>query len=357
MGRLADLWNRRILAVASVAGWSVMTGLCGLAGGFGPLFLARMGVGVGEAGLSPAAVSLISDYFPKDKRAKPLSFLSVGTTAGAGLALIFGGAIVSAVGGASVVRAPTLGEVYAWQAIFLGLGLFGLVFAAIYATIEEPQRRETAQEAESVRAVASHLWRNRGFFASQILGASFTVLVLIAFHSWTPTYLIRHFGWRPGEAGLVYGLAVALGGVAGILTAGFATDHFIRRGRSNAHLLVSAAAAAIGAPFMVLAMFAPDPALTMIGLFLGIMALTIPPALAPVALQNACPNQMRGQAFAVYLFVLSLLGYAVGPLAVALATDHVFSNEQMVGYSLALVAAIFAPAATLFLFLASKFHR
>jgi MFS family permease len=116
--------------------------ICGLTTSFRQLFIARLGVGVGEAGLSPAAISLVSDYFLPQQRAWPLAFLSIGATAGAGFALMFGGAMVHAIGASERMVLPLLGTVPGWQAVLLLLGAIGVLFSGIFWSVREPERRE-----------------------------------------------------------------------------------------------------------------------------------------------------------------------------------------------------------------------
>ena len=357
LGRLADRWNRKSLAAFSVIFWSAMTAACGFANSFRFLFAARMGVGVGEAGLAPAAISMISDYFPKHKRARPLAFLTIGTTAGAGLAMIFGGAVIHAIGTAGDVALPLIGVVHSWQAVFIFLGVFGIAFAAIFLTVREPTRRElTGQDGASVRAVLQYLWRQRSFFLAHFFGAGFIVLVIIAFHSWAPTFFIRRFGWDSTTTGYVYGGCIMLGGLAGVLIAGWLAERMTVRGRRDANLFLPFIGAMLAFAPITLAPLAALPLIVVPLIFIGLVCLTIVPALAPASLQSVCPNEMRGQIFAVYLFVISMSGYAAGPLAVALLTDAVFGDEAMVHYSLALTAAAFIPLAAICLGLARKAH-
>lgn len=344
LGRIADRGNRRGLAAGSIIFWSLMTALCGGATSFGQLFAARLGVGVGEAGLSPAALSLLSDYFPREKRARPLAFLSIGTTAGAGIALIVGGAIVHAVGSSGGARLPLLGPVRTWQAIFVLLGVSGILFAALFSTVREPRRLERSVAPPSdVLEVGRFLLARRALFVPQILGPSLAVLVLISFHIWMPTMLIRRFGWGVPQAGLVYGSLIAAAGVLGIVLAGWTSEHLAQRGARDAANRVAFFAAASAFPLMAIAPLLPSAPLVLALLFPGIALLTVPSALAPAALQGASPNELRGQVFAIYLFVLSLLGYAAGPLLVALITDRLIGDEHALHLSLALVAAIALP--------------
>lgn len=355
LGRLADFWNRRNLAAISVVTWSVMTGLCGMASSFGQLFVARMGVGVGEAGLSPSAVSIISDYFPKHKRGRPLTWLSIGATAGGGLAMIFGGAIVYAIGTDGLITLPIFGEVYSWQAVFLMLGVFGVFYAFIFMTVREPIRREvTSGKQSSVGDVVKFITDRKKFFFFYFLGVTFAVMVNISFHTWAPSFFIRSFGWNAGQTGLVYGVCITVAGISGLLAAGWIVDRLASKGVRDGHLRI-AVLAPLGAVIpLVMAPMMQTPALSVVLIFVGQFLNTLPAALAPVVLQEICPNQYRGQIFAFYLFVLSLLAYAVAPLIVALFTDYLFVDEAKLYLSLSLFSLIFVPMACIFLWVARR---
>jgi MFS family permease len=348
LGRLADRWSRRGLAAVSVVTWSVMTAVCGQTSSFGQLFAARLGVGVGEAGLSPAAVSLISDYFPRQKRARPLAFLSIGSTVGSGLAMMFGGAMVHTLGAARTLELPLVGLVKGWQAVFILLGGFGALFGAIFLTVREPPRRELGSDGGASPAhVVRFVWERRRFFAAQFMGPSLAVLTLIAFHSWFPTLFIRRFGWNSATTGLVYGGCIGLGGMAGILLAGWAAERLSAKGAGDATLRVAMMAALGAIAPMALSPLMPYPWLVAVMLFLGVTLLIIPSSLAPAVLQSVCPNEIRGQVFAIYLLVMSTFGYALGPLSVALITDRLLHDETRLHISLALVALVCVPFSAL----------
>lgn len=349
LARIADRGSRRAVAGFSVFAWSLMTALCGNAGNAMQLFFARMGVGVGEAGLSPAAVSMLSDYFPKEERARPLAFLTIGTTAGAGIAMMLGGSIIQITGSSGDVTLPVFGAVHAWQAVFLLLGVGGMFFAGIFATVREPPRRERLESGilPRPRDVAGFIVARRAFYAPHFVGTALAVLVLIGFHSWMPTMLLRKFGWGAAQSGYAYGALIALGGVVGIVLAGLISVELNRRGRSRTELSMVLWSIVGALPFLVAAPLMPSGTAALVTAFPGVALLSIPSALAPTILQNVTPNEMRAQLFAVYLFVMSLGGYALGPLSVALITDMVLHDPRMIDISLAMVAVIALPLAAL----------
>ncbi|MGI9295671.1 MAG: MFS transporter, partial [Pseudomonadales bacterium] len=144
IARLADYKNRRTIIAFGVLIWSAMTALCGLARNFGHLFAARVGVGVGEAALSPAAYSLIADSFPEEKRAKAMSVYTMGLYLGVGLALVLGGLVIDFFEQAGTVTLPLVGELYSWQLTFVAVGAPGLLFFLLMMTVREPTRKGIA---------------------------------------------------------------------------------------------------------------------------------------------------------------------------------------------------------------------
>jgi MFS family permease len=348
LGRVADQGNRRWLCMASVVFWSVMTALCGGATSFNLLFAARLGIGIGEAGISPAAFSLVNDYFPQSKRAKPLAFLTIGTTAGAGIALMVGGTIIQTIANSKGYILPVFGRVHTWQAVFIVLGIVGIGFAGLFFTVREPERRETlGATAPSVGDLMQFVIARRAFFMPQFFGPALAVLVLIAFHSWMPAMLMRRFHWSIGQAGLSYGALITFAGCIGIFLSGRISEIMTERGIADAPQRVALFAVMAAAPILGLAPLLPNATFVLMALFPGLALVTIPSTLAPAAFQAVVPNEMRGQVFVLYLFVLSFLGYALGPLAVALVTQNLFGNDLSVHLSLALVAATVLPVSAL----------
>ena len=142
IGRLADKKSRRAIIAAGISFWCLMTAACGLAKNYTQLFLARVGVGVGEATLSPSSLSMIGDYFPKEKRGKALGLFNIGVSVGSGIAFIIGGQIIAYVASRDNLILPIIGEIYPWQALFIMVGLPGLIVAALMMTVKEPERSE-----------------------------------------------------------------------------------------------------------------------------------------------------------------------------------------------------------------------
>ncbi len=346
IGRLADSRSRRAIIGWGIAVWSVMTASCGLARTYAQLLLARVGVGVGEAALSPPAYSLIADYFPKERLATALSVYSMGIYLGSGLAVVIGGLALSLVSAEDSWRWPLIGELRPWQSVFFVVGAPGLLLALLVRTVREPPRRGVAGAAQvSVGETVRYLRANARTFACHDTGIACIAMVAYGISAWTPTMFARTYGWAPARTGVVTGLLTMVFGVAGILSGGRAADAMLRAGRADAKLRACRAGAAGLLASAVLAPLMPTATLALV-LFAPVSFFAaFPFGAAAAAVQEAAPNQMRAQASALYLFVVNLIGLGFGPTAVALLTDYVFRDDAAIRYSLAVVAAVGLTAA------------
>lgn len=348
IGRVVDMSSRVRLVAAGVSVWSLMTALCGLAQSYWQLFLARVGVGVGEATLSPAAYSMIADSFEKKRLGLAMGVYGLGAATGAGLAFMIGGAVIAAVARGGPVTVPFIGELAAWQTAFLIVGLPGLALAAVFMMLPEPPRRGAgAADAVKLSAVLAFIKDRRGFLGFHFLAMGLVNLGIFASASWIAVLLIRNHGVAIETAGYLAGAALMIGGLFGAVGGGFFSDRIAKDGALKARLGFCAATAVVGACFAVAFPLAQGAALTVILFGAAFLFGGVPVGVAAAALQQGVPNRMRGMVSALYLFTINLIGLGLGPTAVALVTDFVFGDEQMVRYSLAIVvpAAFFLAAA------------
>lgn len=342
IGWLADRSRRNLIICAGIAVWSLMTAACGLARNFWQLFLARIGVGVGEAALSPPAYSMLADFFPPQKLGRPIGVYSSGIYLGAGLAFIVGGAVVQFFRNVRSVDVPVLGELFSWQLAFIAVGLPGLIVAALMLTVREPPRRSRPAEQHAPRDIGSFLrwlrlhWRPLG---AHMVGISFIGIPVQAIIAWAPTYFIRVHGYHPGQAGLALGLVFLVFGASGMVAGGITTDWLKSRGRDDAPLLTGLIAALTALPFAAIATLAAEPMLALALIAPLVFCVSLGVGAAPTGLQLVTPNHYRAQLGAVFLLLLNLIATGCAPLFTALATDYLFADEAAVGKSLALVCA------------------
>lgn len=349
IARLADRTDRRRLIAVGVAFWSAMCAACGFARGFGMLFLARVGVGVGEAALSPAAYSMLADAFPSNRLGRALGVYSSAIYAGAGVALLVGGTVAAAAASATELHLPVLGEIRPWQLAFVVVGAPGLFVALWILSLREPPRRGIAMHTKPVALSEVFAWLTRHGRAYGCHFAGFALLSLVfnAMTAWLPSVFVRVHGWTASHGAWWIGLALIAGGTTGIVAGGAAADAWRRHGRPDGSLRVGLTSAIGVLPFAAAAPIAPSAEWT-IALLAPLMFFSaFGFGAAAAGLQWLTPPTMRAQVSAIYLFVNNLVGIGVGPVAVALFTDRVFGAPQAVGSSLAIVAATAAVLAAM----------
>lgn len=349
LGRLADTKSRRGLIAIGVLFWSAMTAACGMARLYWQFLLCRIGVGVGEAALSPAAYSLIADSFPAERRATAISVYSMGVYLGSGLAFLLGGLVIKFASAQGDVLLPVLGEVRPWQLIFLILGAAGVLFTLLLLAVREPARRGVgAGVAVPLIEVGRYLRANRRTVLYHNFGFAGLAFAGYGSAAWIPTFFIRTYGWDAGHVGVVYGSIVAVFGCLGIVFGGRLADWMAKRGRTDANMRVGLYAAMAALPCVASFPLMDNALWAAVLMAPTVFCLSMPFGVAPAAIQEIMPSAMRGQASAIYLFVITLIGLGIGPTAVALVTDYLFADDQALRYSLLIVSTL-AVSSSLFL--------
>lgn len=345
LGWVVDRWSRRAIIAIGVAVWSIMTAGCGVANSFWRLFTFRVGVGIGEATLSPATYSLVSDLFPREKLGRALSLFGLGSQIGAGLALLIGGTVIGAMNEVGPVDLPIIGLTKPWQVVFLAIGLPGLILAVLTMLIvKEPRHRMPARSAAqevSMGATLAYMWEHRRIYGGLFVGMGMIAMFGYGSNAWYPTFLQRVHGFTVPQAGYFWGFSQLALGITGALTAGTLADRLIMRGRLDGHFRVCIGYGIGNAVCAVGTGLAPVPWMSLMFLAAtGFFSNTIIGAVA-AAVQTVTPQQMRGKVSAFYLMTAAFIGLAFGPTAIAAATDHIFGYDNAIGYSIALVGFTF----------------
>jgi MFS family permease len=340
LGWLVDRMNRRNLIVAAILVWSGMTVLCGLSTSFWQLFLARVGVGVGEAVLHPAAYSMIGDYFPPARRGRAFGLFSGAATFGISLSLFLGALLLAGLGHAPEVSLPLVGTLPTWKAVFVIVGLPGLPLALLMLTLREPPRRERALPTAGGRPrLAGFLRRNWRPLAIVLAPNALIALVGYGVIAWMATGFVRTYGLSPARAGLVCGAIMLVAAPAGALIGGYLGDRWTARGLAGGKMLLPVLTGVGGAVAFSAWWLAADLRLAIV---FGAAAFTLQvatTAVAPAALNDLVPNELRGQMSAVFLLVTGLAGIGLGPTTIALVTDYGFRSDAALRYAIVSVAA------------------
>lgn len=336
---LADRGSRTWIMTIALTIWSGMTAVCGLAQNFWHLFLARLGVGIGEAGGVAPAYSLISDYFPSRQRARALSVYSFGIPIGSALGIFFGGLIASKID---------------WRYAFFAVGLAGLVISPIFKlTVAEPQRGRFDEGRANAAAVPlSAIVRkllNKPSFWTISVGAAASSMMGYGLFFWMPSFLVRSFGLELLDASLYYGAILLVGGIAGTWLGGSLADRFGADNR-GAYVLIPAIAFVATVPFYVIAIMSTN-------LIATFFAMLVPTALGlawlgPVlsAIQHVVPPNMRATASAIFLFVNNLIGIGAGTVALGIISDSLQAQfgDDSLRYAILAGTGFYLVAALLF---------
>ena len=314
IAKLADRYNRVTIVSIAVAVWSFMTTLCGAAGSFWQLFMARVGVGVGEAGGSPPSHSIISDYFNREERSFAMSIFFMGGPLGMLFGLIMGGFVA---------------EYYGWRWAFVCAGVPGLALALLLKfSVREPVRgamddvvhaEEPGQPSESMLETLRHLWANKAYRyvnLAHMLG----IFVGYGFTVWKPALFLRQFDLSQSEVGMIVGITAAVFGTAGLLSGGLIADRWAKKDPRGPALL-GCIGVLLATPFYLVALWSNDWIVT--ALFIGVGMFLFGHSHAPshALVQTVVEPHRRAQASAYVFFLANILGLGLGPVLIGAVSD------------------------------------
>lgn len=345
LGYAADRFSRRWLIGLGQIFWSIASACFGLGNNYGQLIAARIGVGVGEASLSPSAYSIIADIFPPQRLGRAISVYAMGIYVGGGLANFIGGLMLKRFGADTVYHVPVVGDRLGWQVIFLVASLAPIVpLTLAMLTLREPKRRGLGMKKQAdgtfkpvsvpIPMFIRYAVQNKATLLCHGFGFAFLSFSGYGASAWTPEFFIRIHGWSRADVGVYTGLMSMIAGPIGLYLGGWLGDRYAAKGRRDSKMFVGLIAATAWFPFGIASPLMPTGELAFLLAIPATMFAAMPWGIAPAAIQEIMPNQMRGQASAVYLFIISLIGLGLGPQALALVTDYVFRDEKQIHMSL-----------------------
>jgi MFS family permease len=344
IGRLADRYSRRLIIATGITFFGLFAMASGLARSFIQLFLTRIGVAVGEASLTPAALSMLSDLFPAQRLGRPVSGFLMSAPVGQALAFMGGGSLLQWLSSSSVLASGPLSSLAPWQAAFIIVGAPVLLLVPFFILQREPARRGPgASGALPLKDICQVLRTRAAALVPMFAGFAMVNFVSNAFFIWTPALLYRSYGWNTGQIGVAFGLIVLCFGTAGVFFAGWLSDQLAMRGRLDAHLRVAAYGYVGCGVCGALAPLMPNATAALALLAPAIFFSNMPYSCAGTAIQLIVPNRARAQVTAIYITFTTLVGLVVGPNVIARMTDHVFHNPADLRYSLSIVIATAAP--------------
>lgn len=361
---LADKKSRIKIIAAGIAFWSFATAACGLSKNFIQMFLARLGVGAGEAALSPAFYSIVADLFPKDKLGRALGVYAIGAFIGSGLAFLIGGYVIGLLKDVNFVILPLIGEIKTWQLTFMIVGLPGVLLALLMIlTVREPERKGLkvgqdgqVMEASFKNSVAFIKAHKKTFFC-HFIGFSFYTMMLYSLLGWAPAFYMRNHGLDASQTGYILGIIILVANTSGALFCGWLIDFFSKRGCSDAAIRTGMIGCAALIVPSVLFTQVESMHVSFALIFVAMFFSTFPIPASAAATQMLTPNQLRAQVSAKFLLISNLIALGIGTTAVALITDKYFQNTVMVGNSISIVNAVAGVIGVFLLYRGCQYYR
>lgn len=351
-GRLVDRGNRRNIIVAGIIVWSLTTIACGFAQSYWTLFLARLGVGFGEACLAPAAYSLITDLFPPRRHARALAWYTAASIVGGGGSFIIGAEALRFAADLAATHSELAG-IEAWRLTFMIVGAPGLLVAILMLTFSEPRRQALGVQTDlpSWRDLATFMRQIRGPLFWLIAAGSAMTVAGSGTMGWLAVFLYRTYDLPVTSGGHWIGIILIVCGTLGGMISGWIGDSRYVAGLRGQRFNVILFGGVVAAGLAILFPLMPTATVALAVFSLHSMAYNVAACAAPTVLQDILPNRFKGQVGAFYWLCVGLIGFGGGSTAVALVTDHVFADEGALRYSLAIVgpsAILVAAACVLF---------
>lgn len=350
-GWLADRYDRKTMIGCAMLFWCSMTAACGLAKSFGQLAAARLGIGLGEAALSPAAYSLIADNFPRAEQNRAIAFLNMGVATGMGFAYLIGGLIVAWMMTQPPMVLPILGHLEPWQVVFLAASVPGIIVGLVVFAIREPARREriaSSDEAASTTQFFAYLRTHRAAYAPLMIGMVASPLVGYALQ-WLPAMFDRVWGWDAPRFSFAYGwLLLVIGPLSAVFGGSLATRLY-RRGRPDGPMTATLVALVVLVVSTSMLPLAPTPEVALLLLVPSCVGGAMSTACGAAAVVFMTPGEFRARVTSLYILTINGLGMLLGPPIVGWLNDHVFHGPQGIRFSVALVVAIIGGVLTAYL--------
>ncbi|WP_397586524.1 MFS transporter [Sphingorhabdus sp.] len=359
MGWLVDRGKRLWIVSIGVALWSVATVATGMAKNFVQLFTARMGVGIGEATLSPATFSMIGDSFPTEKRGKPIAFYSAALPIGAGLASLLSGAVIAWTASSGNQSLPFFGELSPWRYTMIIVGLPGLLLALFFLFMKEPVRRPAAASSDVIGGsdfldALKYLWDNKALYIGFVLVICAMTAIAYSHAFLAPTFE-RTWGWSPQKYAYVNGIALLLIGPLNMMIMGSISDWWTKKGVKDASLRILYIGFFIMIPSGVIPLFMPTAELAFLVLCINTIGIGIVSAIGVTSLLIITPAQIRGQVVALYYLAISWFG-SLGPIVAGELSSGVFGEDNL-RYAVAAIPVIFAIVPLLMMPLTKRLYR
>lgn len=344
IGWMVDRARRTWIVSVGLIVWSTATAISGLAASFWQLFFARMTVGIGEASLSPSAMSIIGDSFPPEKRGKPIAVYTAALSMGGGIAYLIGGAVLNWAKSTPSIDVPIVGALAPWQATFFAVGLPGILVGLVFVFLRDPTRREVRPEdvglsGNSLMDAAKYV-KNNFVVIGGVLSLVCVMTIIAYSQAFLPATFTRTWGWAPEKYAYINGVGLLIFGPATVIITGILSDRLSQKGIVDASFRLLILGFLMTVSTSVISMFMPNPELAYAVICVNTMGIGIMSAMGITSLLRIIPPQIRGQIVALYYMVISLAGLFLGPTIVGMLSTRVFGEEN-IRFAMATLPVVF----------------
>jgi len=367
IARASDKFNRRSIIACGVFLWSIAATSCGLAKSWVQLVIGRVGVGVGEATLSPAAYSMMVDMFPREKQGSAFSIYNMGITIGSALAALLSGVVVFVFAKSETTYVlPILGEIPGWQMAFIVTGLPGALLPLLLLTIRDPKRRGLIKATDaagnsvvaklSMLEVFKYTWKSKAFYSKHFFAWGFISMVGYGVGAWLPTSFNRLWGIDTGRIGIIQGIVLLVVNTPAVFIFGKLSDKYAKKGVKDAPVIMCMIAAIGTAVLAALPYSMPTVTLMWVMFCVSSVFFHGYVALSPMIVSQVTPNQMRAQVSSMCLFVVNMLGLGVGPSLPPFFTKIFFGGDKMMIHWGLSISIVLGATASAWLYYAERKH-
>lgn len=334
MAYVADRFGRKQVILASIVVWSAMTVLFGMASSFAWLLAARVGLAIGEAGLSPAAISIVRQIYPQERQSFAVAILTISVYVGGGISMTVGGPALAAL--ESHAASLPLG-LAPWRLLFVACAVLGVIGVLLLALMPEPRQAAQTPATSSLAEFFRLLRLQQASVVAYLTAFVGLNALAYAVMAWTPAMFMRSHDWTERQIGLAYGLTFIIGGIVGALGSGRWVGQLLQRGSANATVKVIRIAALLLGTATLLSATVPDANVALAFTAVGMVAMGSLIALGAFGFQAMFPKAFSARAVAVYFLVPGTLGASLGPSAVPLLQRALGSGENL-GLALGMLA-------------------
>lgn len=333
LGWLVDRRKRTWIVGIGIVVWSIATAVSGLSKSFAHLFTARMAVGVGEATLSPAAFSMIGDSFPPEKRGKPIGFYAMALSLGAGIGSLISAFVIPWAKGGGMIDAGVLGMLKPWQVTFFAVGLPGLLVAFAFFMLQEPARRATVAQDDSLKGngildALGYVGRHWKTYVTFVLPVCVMTITAYSHQFLAPTFE-RTWGWPAEKYAFINAFALIAIGPATVLSMGALSDRLTQKGIMDAPFRLLIAGFLVMVPTAFIPFFMPTPELAYAIICLNTIGIGMVSAVNVTSLLLITPAPIRGQIVALFYVTISMSGLFLGPTTVGYLSTRVFGEDEL----------------------------